>query len=289
MPRAGTGQSAIKNKCLLQAIKVKSSWWSGPSRERESPLGNIIKYKARLCAHGGQTKQGVHYNSTYLPVVTWVTICLLLILGLVSGWHTCQVDFVLAFPQAPICTDVFMEVPTNFRVDHDKWVYNNKTPPPCSQPNVLKLERNVYGLANAALTWFRHLKESLESHGFKQSAVDPCMFVKKDMIIITYVDNCIVFGKSKNNINALLQSLKSNFTLTNEGDVGAYLGIQVTREGPNYCMSRPAAIARVIDQLCYWISAPTTPLPTPSYLTIQRRRQEKQHFTTDPPLANSLG
>ena len=46
--------------------------WS--MKRKRNPLGDIIKYKARLCAHGGQTIKGVHYENTYAPVVTWTTI-----------------------------------------------------------------------------------------------------------------------------------------------------------------------------------------------------------------------
>ena len=52
---------------------------------KRNPVGEIVKYKARFCAHGGQTKEGVHYTNTFAPVVTWTTIRFLLILSLVHG------------------------------------------------------------------------------------------------------------------------------------------------------------------------------------------------------------
>jgi hypothetical protein len=58
-----------------------------------------FKRKARLCAHGGQTEKGVHYDASYSPVVSWTTIRLLLTLTLVLGWYTRQIDIVLAFPR----------------------------------------------------------------------------------------------------------------------------------------------------------------------------------------------
>jgi hypothetical protein len=78
--------------------RVIMAVWS--FKRKRNPFGVITKYKARLCAHGGQTVQGIHYDSSYSPVVSWTTIRLLLTLTLVLGWFTRQIDFVLLlFPK----------------------------------------------------------------------------------------------------------------------------------------------------------------------------------------------
>jgi hypothetical protein len=41
-------------------------------KHKRNPFGEIIKYKARLCCHGGQTVKGVHYEETFSPVVATV-------------------------------------------------------------------------------------------------------------------------------------------------------------------------------------------------------------------------
>ena len=64
--------------------------WS--MKHKTNPLGMIVKYKARWCAHGGQTIKGVHYENTYAPVVTWTTIRFLLTLALINNWHTYPKD-----------------------------------------------------------------------------------------------------------------------------------------------------------------------------------------------------
>jgi hypothetical protein len=155
-------------------------------KRKRNPFGVITKYKARLCVHGGQTVRGVHYEASYSPVVSWTTICLLLTLTLVLGWYTRQINFVLAFPQAHTRTDLFMEVPSHFEVINGELSRNTSAPNPRHQPNVLKLLKNLYGLKDAGLTWFEHLKGGLESRGFRQSLVEPCMFVKDKLILLVY-------------------------------------------------------------------------------------------------------
>ena len=50
---------------------------------KRNPMGDIIKYKARLCCHGGQTLKGVHYDESYSPIVSWSTIRMMLIMSIV--------------------------------------------------------------------------------------------------------------------------------------------------------------------------------------------------------------
>ena len=80
-------------------------------KRKRFPDGSINKYKSRLCAHGGMQQWGVDYWETYAPVVNWLSVRLLLILSVVHGWHSKSIDFVLAFPQAKLEEDMFMELP----------------------------------------------------------------------------------------------------------------------------------------------------------------------------------
>ena len=72
-----------------------------------------MKHKARLCAHGGLQPWGGggrDYCETYSPVVNWVSARVLMVLSLIHGFETKSIDFVLAFPQADLDTDVYMEL-----------------------------------------------------------------------------------------------------------------------------------------------------------------------------------
>ena len=96
---------------------------------------------------------------------------------------------------------------------------------------MLKLDKNLYGLKNTAHNWFEMLSAGLQDSkiGFKQSEIDPCVFFKKDAIILTWVDDCIIFSKSLETIEQIVKSLKEEFEVELEenidkGDVSCYLG-----------------------------------------------------------------
>ena len=96
----------VPNSVVPRGNKPIMAVWS--MKRKRDPGGAIIKWKARLCAHGGMQTKGINYWETYSPVVSWTTVRLVLILSLIMGWHMRSLDFVMAYPQADIKTDIFM-------------------------------------------------------------------------------------------------------------------------------------------------------------------------------------
>ena len=174
-------------------------------RRKRDPMGNLLKHKARICVHGGKQCFGLDYWTTYAPVANWGTIRMVLLLVLMHNWVTRQIDYVLAFSQAPIDSNVFCKLPTGFQ-GQDK-----------NRRYCLRLKKNLYGTKQAAANWFEMLRDNLIDLGFTQSAIDPCLFLRCDCILISYVDDCLVFSKDQKTIDELLIKLGQRFVLTNEG------------------------------------------------------------------------
>jgi hypothetical protein len=84
-----------------------------------------------------------------------------------------------------------MALPKNFEVHKGGLTWNISAAKPSNQPHILKLEKNLYGLKDGGLTCFKHLIQGLFKQVFKQSQVEPCLFIKGELILVTYIDNCI--------------------------------------------------------------------------------------------------
>ena len=80
-------------------------------KRKRNPIGKIIKWKACLCAGGHCSIKFVDYWNTYSPIVSWQTIHLVFTLAIVNNWHIHSIDFVMAFPQADVRTDIYMIPP----------------------------------------------------------------------------------------------------------------------------------------------------------------------------------
>ena len=137
--------------------------WS--MKRKRNPLGDIIKWKARLCAGGHKQIHGLDYWSTYSPVVSWSTLRIVMNLALVHNWHMEAIDFVLAYPQAPCQTDVYMQLP---KVPSD-FVIPDVRDPAARASKAYKLIKNLYGLKDGGRTWYLHLKKGLEERGWRYS------------------------------------------------------------------------------------------------------------------------
>ncbi len=104
----------------------------------------------------------------YAPVVTWFVIQLLIVFGILFDWALCQVDFIMAYPQAPIEMDMYMELPTGIHTKHRN-----------SKDHVLKLLANIYGKKQAGHIWNSYLVTKLWEINFKQSLIEDCIFYQE--------------------------------------------------------------------------------------------------------------
>jgi hypothetical protein len=130
-------------------------------KRKRNPIGDITKWKARLCAGGHKSIAFVDYWSTYSPVVSWNTVQVLIVMELINDWHMQSIDFVLAFPQAPVKTDIYLKppkVPGRFQIPDLPSISDRFL-------KVYKLLRNLYGLKDARKTWFDYLKKGLLERG----------------------------------------------------------------------------------------------------------------------------
>ena len=86
---------------------------------------------------------------------------ILLILSMILGLDTKQVNCTCAFLHAPITKDFYLHMPRGFK----------------EEGKVLKLLRSMYGLHQSPRGFFEHLKENLIKVGFKQSGLDPYLLI----------------------------------------------------------------------------------------------------------------
>jgi hypothetical protein len=106
----------------------------------------------------------------------------------------------------------------------------------------------MYGLKQAGNNWLDTLKESLITRGFKQSSIDPCLFIRSNCIIVVYVDDCLLFTKSDAVLDSIIASLQSEFNLTTEGDVGAFLGVDIHHNADGFLeLLQPGLINKIIS------------------------------------------
>ena len=182
-------------------------------RRKRDPAGAIVKWKDCLCAGGHCQIYGDTYWSTFAPVMSWTTVRCMFVLALLLGWHMRSIDFIMAYTQAKVKTNIYMTLPratTILNVDPSK--------------HLLKLQQNLYGLKDGQVTWHEHIKKVLKERGFTTSKVDPCLFIKGSVLLVLYTDDDAFFSPSAQAIDGEIPSLTKAFDLTDEGELQDYLG-----------------------------------------------------------------
>ena len=202
-----------------KGTKVLDAVWS-MRRKRRIESQEIYKWKARLNVHGGQQVHGIKYWDTYTPVVAWPVIRFFFILSIIQGCKTRQLDFIMAFPQAPIQTPLYMNIPKGYKTPMDD---NN-----C--PMVLKLIQNIYGQKQGPKVWGDFHRQLLTKASFEQSKVNPCLYYREGFIFLVYIDDCLLLSPSDKIIDQGINDLRMaepRFNMEDQGTVNDILGIQV--------------------------------------------------------------
>ena len=232
-------------------------------------LGRIKKYKARLVAKGFTQKKGIDFNETYSPVAKGVSFRLALALALQNESRIAQLDVETAFPYADLEEEVYMSAPDGLELP---------------QGYCLKLTKSLYGLKQAPRNWNEHLKTSILGLGYQQSALDNCIYFRRDgdqlHIILIYVDDIIVVSSSAEEIQSVVESFKKEYAMQDLGDLKHYLGITIERQEKGFKVHQKAYAEAVIDRFKHLLPKSgrrvKTPLPPGVKLTKASKATETE-------------
>ena len=227
----------IKDGLRTDSVKtnILDSTWA--LKRKRYPDLTEKKLKARLCVRGDQQIKEVDFFDAFALVVQWSTVRMLLVICVYLGMKTRQVDYTNVFIQVPIETDVYIEYPRLFE----------------QKGYVLKLKRSVYRLRQSPKKFYTFLREALESRGWEASKFDPCLFYRDGVVCLVYVDDCLFFANSDEEIIKCIQELREEkpigLVLEEEDDVAGFLGILLERTKEGIELKQEGLILRILRML----------------------------------------
>ena len=250
-----------------KGVKPLPAVWQ-MKRKRDIRSRKVKKWKARLNIDGSRMSPD-QYDLTYAPVASWNSIRLLLALTTIHKWHTIQIDYVLAFPQAPVERELYMKIPVGFEV-------------PGANPNdfVLKIHRNIYGQKQAGKVWNSYLVDKLKGLGFKQSTSDECVLYKGNVMYVLYTDDSILAGPDKAELEKVIEEIKaSGLNITVEGDLQDFLGVRIDRnEDGTIALTQPQLIDQILSDLRMQDEDVRTKDTPATSSKILKRHQDEEKF-----------
>ena len=196
--------------------KILSGRWV--YKLKKGPSGEVLRYKARWVVRGFEQTEGIDYNETFASVVKPMSYKAIFAIAAALDLELEQMDVKTAFLYGDIDGEVYME-----------------QPPECDDGTgrVCKLNKALYGLKQAPRIWYQTLSTLLEGLGFYPLTSDVGIFVKGNTYIAVYVDDLLIAGPLKEEIQELKDALSNRFQMTDLGPCSYYLGMTVVRDRKN--------------------------------------------------------
>ncbi|KAL0641356.1 hypothetical protein Bca4012_102542 [Brassica carinata] len=191
--------------------------------------GQIDRKKTRLVARGFTQTYGEDYIDTFAPVAKLHTVRIVLSIATNLEWDLWQMDVKNAFLQGELEDEVYMLPPPG--LEH------------LVKPgNVLRLKKAIYGLKQSPRAWYRKLSTTLNGRGFRKSELDHTLFTLVTpsgiVVLLVYVDDIIITGSDKEEIQATKDFLKSVFEIKDLGEMKYFLGIEICRSKEGLFLSQ---------------------------------------------------
>lgn len=228
-------------------------------RHKLHPDGSLARYKARWVLRGFTQREGVDYDETFSPVVKPATIRVVLSLATSKDWPMHQLDVKNAFLHGHLQETVYCQQPSGF-VDSTK------------PSHVCRLHKSLYGLKQAPRTWFHRFTTFLHTIGFVASKCDSSLFTLHHgtsiAYLLLYVDDIILTANTPSLLNSIITSLKSEFSMSDLGDIHHFLGINVHRNKAGLFLSQQQYALEILDRARMLNCNPiSTPIDTRSKLS----------------------
>ena len=180
-------------------------------------------YRSRIVALGYTQIPGIDFTDNFSPVVSDITLRVMLVFWMVIDLDIDQLDVETAFLEGILEPHeyVYLKCPDGMKLQPDE---------------CLEVRKGLYGLVTSARIFWKRFSNHLTSDkvGFEQSLTDQCLFYKRGkfgmIVLLLYVDDSLCIGH-RQDIDDTIQLIKIVFTITVEGGVNDFLGCSILRRG----------------------------------------------------------
>jgi len=211
--------------------------------------------KARLVAKGFSQIEGLDFDEIFSPVVWFALVHTILTLAVLEKWKIKGLDVKSAFLYGMLDEELYMEQPQGFKV-------------PGNEHKVLCLKKAIYGLKQAACTWWHELDHSLKALNFSRFYADTGIFVAKHtdgtiVIILVYVDDIILTGPNAAQVVSKKKLFMDKWECRDLGECREFLRMRIEYRGGKPYLDQVPYLEKILK--CFGMAnakAAQTPLPT---------------------------
>lgn len=214
--------------------------------------GRAVRFKARLVAQGHRQIKGVNYDEVFSPVVNFTIIRLMFAIFVSKfKWEHLQLDITGAYLYAPLSARVLMSQPQGF-INPDK------------PKHVCLLHKALYGLHQSGLEWYSEIHSTLIAMGYIKLISTNCVYTKNaNTILLLYVDDIVIMGKTLAIVKESLKLLKQKFDIQTLGKTKRLLGVSFEQTENSLTLNQENYICEVYERFSKYpiplVSLPLAP------------------------------
>lgn len=192
---------------------------------KTKPDGSFDKRKSRWVAQGFSQIPGIDFdvNKVYAPVISYVTIRVMLSIAAIQDWHVEVADVVGAYLNTDMDIPIYIKPPKG----HELYGTNK----------VLKLVKALYGLKQSAHLWNKEIDKFMIEEGFKRLETDAAAYVRRldgtTTMVGIFVDDILIMSKTKMVVRGFKEQLSRRFRINDLGEIKSILGMSVKRDRKN--------------------------------------------------------
>lgn len=186
--------------------------------------GSIDKFKVRIPVCGNQLKD--YQYPTYSPTVSPLTHMAMLQLTVYDELFSATFDTIGAY--------LHQAYPSHYKPIFVK--LPRKLAEVCGlDPNTLyRVKKYLYGLPDAGRAYYEAYSHTLKTMGYRESIADPCLFIKLQDDVRTYiwchVDDTFLSTNDTREIDLFHKLITQTFPVTIDHDISSHLGITITKQ-----------------------------------------------------------
>jgi hypothetical protein len=172
-------------------------------------------------AKGFKQIHGVDYDKTFSLIMMLKSVKILLEIVAYFNYEIWQMDVKTTFLNRNQTEDVYTIQPESF-VDAK------------NVGNICKLQKSIYGLKQASLSWNMYFDEVVKGFGLVKNVEEPCIYKKVSgsavIFLILYVDDILLIENDISMMEVVKSSLRKSFSMKDWGEAVYILGIKIYRD-----------------------------------------------------------
>jgi hypothetical protein len=197
--------------------------------------GVFASYKARYVVNGSKQIPGIDFKEVFAETVFQTSTRVVLTVALTRGLMLFQFDVCSAYLQADIEEDVYVFQPPMFKEEG-------------AEDLVGLLGKGLPGTRQGGAGWKKKRDKDLASLGYQKLKTDTCVFVRKNVILVVYVDDILAAVTDERQKDEIFSELSAIWEIKDLGPASLFVGWQITQKKDSIDLSQSTYLKKILKK-----------------------------------------